>query len=184
MRVVALRATALIASGVLTMCTLTGCGNKTPEGIPEAAARRNPLVQFLVDSSKHIDTKSWRVGTYPQMSYCEVHDSGPTTQWYYMLLSPAGQRPKEDVQKIAEYWRSRGLHMDIEESGEFPTVYATGGPVRSASFETDGPRGEYKLGATSVCGKGDALEILEREKAQRNSGEKLYGDDLPAAPAS
>lgn len=168
----------IMSIGLLVATTISACGADEHTPPPTADELRDPLIIFLIQSKELTTTESWRAMDFAYPSYCDFRSSQRTSDWIYDLLSPRGKDPKGDAQKVAEYWRSRGMHVEIVESGKFPTVYASGGPVRTASFETETGEGEYKIGSSTYCGVGDAVEILEGEKLQRRAGRHLLGDDL------
>ena len=58
-----------------------------------------------------------------------------------------------------------------------PTVFAEGGPVAGAVFDTDAPEKSYSIGATAPCSAGDAFTLNEEDEAERNQGKVLPGDE-------
>lgn len=173
----ALRILALTATGVFASTNLTGC-NAQVESLPGAISLRDPLVHFLFDTSHHTNANPWRAWTYPQPRPCADKAEPHASSWRYVLLAPQGENPKIDAQEVAEHWRSLGVHVQIVDSRDFPTVYASGGQVQSASFETDAGDREYRIGASSWCGDGNTTRLIQDEKIQRDAGKALFGDEL------
>ncbi|PPG24788.1 hypothetical protein C5D15_00515 [Rathayibacter toxicus] len=82
-----------------------------------------------------------------------------------------------DAQKVAAYWRTLGMSVRIADSTPWPTVYAEGGPVLRASFDTSTPDNSYRVGAVARCAPGHAFTLNDEDDAQRNTGVVLPGDE-------
>ncbi|GAA2845327.1 hypothetical protein FB468_3048 [Leucobacter komagatae] len=165
------------AAGVLLLY-LSGCDTKPEE--PELTARegRDKAVQLVEDTSKEIDVTGWWARGPAYAGPCEG-DPDSSSQYSYAYWAPEGENPHADAEKIAEYWESLGMSVYIEGAEKaHPGVFAAGGPVLRASFDTGAAERSYRIGAIAPCSPGAYHLFNEEDDAARELGELLPGDDV------
>ncbi|MGJ4843083.1 hypothetical protein [Leifsonia sp. Le1] len=90
--------------------------------------------------------------------------------------APAGTDPIDDARRVSDYWESLGMFVYTVNADTTPTVFAEGGPVLRASFDTDAAKHSYRIGAIMPCGPGDDVALNEEDDAERDQGKVLPGD--------
>lgn len=78
---------------------------------------------------------------------------------------------------MGEHWKSLGMTVRIEGPPQSPAVFAEGGPVLRASFDTDASDDLYRVGAVAPRAPGDAVALLKEDEAERKSGKTFAGDE-------
>lgn len=177
------------AAGLLVLVGVTGCSTEQRETTPESAesaqsdytakqARQDPI-DFVTATTELLGSDNWEStsGT-PWPGTCTLPNGEDGTYYSYSLRTD--QRPDDvqaDVQKIVDHWESLGVSTRIVDHGEYPTVYATGGPVVRASFSSKIPGADkYEVGAVGGCAPGDSLELMQVENDRAEQREVIPGD--------
>ena len=93
------------------------------------------------------------------------------------VAEPQETEHVEDAKRVAEYWKSLGMTVRTVNPTTHPTVFAEGGAVLRASFDTNAADKSYRVGATAVCSTGDAWELNVEDQAERDQGKVLPGDE-------
>ncbi|MBF4461456.1 MULTISPECIES: hypothetical protein [unclassified Rathayibacter] len=139
---------------------------------------RDRVVEFVVETTKQLDVVGWwpRSGA-ARPDVCSLGDGETGASYSYDHWAPEGTDFQGDARKVAAYWESLGMSVRIADSTPRPTVYATGGPVLSASFDTAGSDDSYNVGAEARCAPGYAAGLLREDNAQRAAGAVLPGDE-------
>ena len=175
------------ASAVLLMgMTLTSCAEDEPNtlSVKKISARegRDRAVELVFNTAEHLDVTGWwpRNGAAwaqectPESS----HGRGDATASYsYERWAPQGTDHIGDAERVAEYWESLGMSVRTINSTTHPTVFAEGGPVAGAVFDTHAADESYSIGATAPCSPGDAFTLNEEDSAARDQGKVLPGDE-------
>lgn len=163
---------------------VTGC-TSSPEETTSATytveeARQDPI-DVVTETTDLLPVQGWSSkagGPWP--GPCSLHDGEQGAHYEFTLYSEdRSQDLHADAQLVAEHWESLGMDVrTIQEGVASPRIYATGGPVRRASFNTNDPgSGRYRVGATSWCAPGDGLELGLVENDRREQREAIPGDD-------
>ena len=143
-------------------------------------ARQDPI-DVVTETTELLAAEGWSSkagGPWPGECNLDGDEDGA----YYEYTVYSDDRSDDlhaDVRFVAEHWESLGMDVNIVEEGVvLPRVYATGGPVRKASFNTNDPgSGRYRVGATSWCAPGNPLELGLEENERRAQREVIPGDD-------
>lgn len=143
-------------------------------------ARQDPI-DVVTETTELLPAEGWSSkagGPWPGECNLDGDEDGA----YYEYTVYSDDRSDDlhaDVRFVAEHWESLGMDVNIVEEGVvLPRVYATGGPVRKASFNTNDPgSGRYRVGATSWCAPGNPLELGLEENERRAQREVIPGDD-------
>ncbi|HEY4577117.1 MAG TPA: hypothetical protein VIG67_04610 [Yaniella sp.] len=173
------------AAGFLCCAAMvTGCTSTSEETVNATytieQARQDPI-EVVTETTELLAAEGWSSkagGPWP--GECSL--GGGEDGAYYAYTVYSDDRSEDlhaDVYVVAEHWESLGMDVNIVEEGVVsPRVYATGGPVRKASFNTNDPgSGRYRVGATSWCAPGNALELGLEENERRAQREVIPGDD-------
>ena len=174
-------------SAAVALCcavVLGGCAWSSKESMAETytieQARQDPIdvVTQTVDLLPSEHWASRAGGPWPAPCTLESGDEGASYS-YTLYSEERSEDLHADAQLIANHWESLGMDVSIvAEDVVSPRVYATGGPVRRASFNTNDPgSGRYRVGATSWCAPGDGLELGLKENERREQREVIPGDD-------
>ena len=163
---------------------VTGCTSTSEETVNASytieQARQDPI-DVVTETTELLAAEGWSSkagGPWPGECSLDGGEDGA----YYAYTVYSDDRSEDlhaDVHLVAEHWESLGMDMNIVEEGVVsPRVYATGGPVRKASFNTNDPgSGRYRVGATSWCAPGNPLELGLEENERRAQREVIPGDD-------
>src|SRR5690625_1808409 len=173
------------AAGVLVCAaTVAGC-TSNPEETTNATytieqVRQDPI-DVVTETTDLLPAEGWssKAGE-PWPGECSLEDGEEGA--YYAFTVYSDDRSEDlhaDAQLVAEHWENLGMDVRIVQEGVVsPRVYATGGPVRKASFNTNDPgSGRYRVGATSWCAPSDSLALGLEENERRAQREVIPGDD-------
>jgi hypothetical protein len=167
-------------AAVVGIAMLTaGCGGKEPEEKRMSAREgRDRAVEFVINTTKQVDIPGWwpRNGVAGAQD-CSLGGGKKGASYDYDQWAPRGTDYFADATKVAEYWKSLGMTVRIADSTPHPTVYASGGPVLRADFDTGAADGNYAVGATVACSAGDAAQFNREDQAERDQGTVLPGDE-------
>lgn len=177
------------ASAVLMMgMTITACAEKepgntmsekvTPEQTMTAREGRDRVVELVMNTTKQLDVTGW----WPRNGVAWAQECSPGegeegASYGYDRWAPQGTEHIEDAKRVAEYWESLGMTVRTVNPTTHPTVFAEGGPVLRASFDTDASDKSYSIGATAPCSPGDAVALNDEDEAERKQGKVLPGDE-------
>jgi len=177
------------AAAVLLMgMTVTACAEKepsttmsdksTPDKTISAREGRDRVVDFVINTTKQLDVTGWwpRNGV-AWAQECSLETGAKGASYSYDHWAPQGTNHIEDAKRVAEYWKSLGMTVRTVNPTTHPTVYGEGGPVLRASFDTDRLREYYDVGAVAPCSSGDAVALNDEDKAERDQGKVLPGDE-------
>ena len=177
------------AAAVLMMGTaLTACAGKepnrsmsdkpTPEKTISASEGRDRVVELVINTTKQLDVTGWwpRNGVAGAQE-CSLGTGKKGASYGYDHWAPQGTNHIEDAKRVAEYWKSLGMTVRTVNPTTHPTVFAEGGPVLRAEFDTDASDKSYSVGATAPCSPGDARELNVEDQAERDQGKVLPGDE-------
>jgi hypothetical protein len=177
------------ATAVLMMgMTITACAKKEPgntmsekatsERTMTAREGRDRVVELVMNTTKQLDVTGW----WPRNGVAWAQECSPGegeegASYGYDRWAPQGTEHIEDAKRVAEYWESLGMSVRTVNPTTHPTVFAEGGPVLRASFDTDASDKSYSIGATAPCSPGDAVALNDEDEAERNQGKVLPGDE-------
>lgn len=177
------------ATAVLMMgMTLTACAEKepgntmsekaTPERTMTAREGRDRVVELVINTTKQLELTGWwpRNGV-AWAQECSLGEGEEGAGYGYDRWAPQGTEHIADAKRVAEYWESLGMTVRTVNPTTHPTVFAEGGPVLRASFDTDASDKSYSIGATARCSPGDAVALNDKDEAERNQGKVLPGDE-------
>ena len=166
--------------------TLTSCAEDEPNtlSVKKISDRegRDRVVELVFNTAEQLDVTGWwpRNGAAwaqectPESS----HGRGDATASYsYGRWALQGTDHIGDAKRVAEYWESLGMTVSTINPTKDPVVFAEGGPVLRAEFDTDAPEQSYSIGATAPCSPGDAFTLNEEDSAARDQGKVLPGDE-------
>ena len=178
------------AGGLLVLVGVTGCSTDQQATTPEAAetapaddtieqARQDPI-DLVTATTALLASDNWESSSgTPWPGTCTLPNGEDGAYYSYSLRTD--QRPDDvaaDVQKVVDYWESLGLSTRIVDHGEYPTVYATGGPVVRASFMSKIPGADkYEVGAVGGSGPGDIFALQDEERQRRADRGVIPGDN-------
>jgi hypothetical protein len=132
----------VFAMGIVSACTPIG-GEKA---MSEQEAK-DALVTLIQDSAALIEVE-WTEATTPYTNVCEVDGrEGEKYVYAYQAPQPDGD-PLVDVQKVADYWESKGIDVRVDVDNG-PVAYGGGGPIQNVSFRN--AAGSYYISGTGVC---------------------------------
>jgi hypothetical protein len=163
--------------------TITACAEKEPnttmsEKTISAREGRDRVVDFVINTTKQLDVTGWwpRNGVAGARE-CSLGNREEGASYGYDHWAPQGTEHIEDAKRVAEYWKSLGMTVRTVNATTHPTVFAEGGPVLRAEFDTDASDKSYSIGATAPCSPGDAWELNVEDQAERDQGKVLPGDE-------
>jgi len=168
--------------------TITACAEKepnatmsdkaTPEKTTSAREGRDRAVELVINTTKQLDVTGWwpRNGVAGAQE-CSLGSGEKGASYRYDHWAPQGTNHVEDAKRVAEYWKSLGMTVRTVNPTTHPTVFAEGGPVLRAEFDTDASDKSYSVGATAPCSPGDAWELNVEDQAERDQGKVLPGDE-------
>ncbi len=168
--------------------TITACAEKepettmsektTPEKTITAREGRDRVVELVINTTKQLDVTVWwpRNGVAGAQE-CSLGNGEEGATYGYDHWAPQGTEHIEDAKRVAEYWESLGMTVRTVNPTTHPTVFAEGGPVLRASFDTNAADKSYRVGATAPCSAGDAWELNVEDQAERDQGKVLPGDE-------
>ena len=182
-----------VAAAVLMMgTTLAACAEKepnmstseknTPEETISAREGRDRVVELVFNTAEQLDVTGW----WPRNGVAGAQECAPesslgrgdaTASYSYDRWAPQGTDHVGDAKRVADYWESLGMNVRTVNPTTHPTVFAEGGPVLRAVFDTDAPEKSYSIGATAPCSPGDAFTLNEEDEAERDQGKVLPGDE-------
>ncbi|PPI56762.1 hypothetical protein [Rathayibacter toxicus] len=150
----------------------------TPTNTSSPREERDKIVEFVINTTKQLSVTGW----WPKdgvalADVCSLGGGEKGASYSYSHWAPMGTDYAGDAQKVAAYWRTLGMNVRIADSTPWPTVYAEGGPVLRASFDTSTPDNSYSVGAVARCAPGHAFTLNDEDDAQRNTGVVLPGDE-------
>lgn len=106
------------------------------------------------------------------------------SQYVYAYWAPEGNDRHADAKTMAAYWESLGMSVYIAGTqSDYPAVFAKGGPVLRASFDTGAAERSCNIDAVAPCTPGDSVLFNKEDDAARDRGELLPDDDV-MVPAS
>lgn len=159
---------------VLAM-TITACTGKESK-VTTARENRDTVVEFVMNTTKQLDIAGW----WPRNGVAwatECGQDGAGAAYSYESWAPQGSDHFEDAKRIAAYWESLGMRVRMVNADTSPTLFAEGGPVLRASFDTHSPENSYSVGAFAYCAPGDWDALNMEDQKLRESGETLPGDE-------
>ncbi|MET4097379.1 hypothetical protein [Arthrobacter sp. UYCu712] len=150
----------------------------TPETTITAREGRDRVVDFVINTTKQLDVTGWwpRNGVAGAQE-CSLGNGEEGASYGYDHWAPQGTDHIEDAKRVAEYWKSLGMTVRTVNPTTHPTVFAEGGPVLRAEFDSDASDKSYSIGATAPCSSGDAVALNDEDEADRNQGKVLPGDE-------
>ncbi|NYG07974.1 hypothetical protein BJ986_002461 [Phycicoccus badiiscoriae] len=148
------RAKTIVILAAAAVAALSACSPKEPTMTPHES--RDQTIRVVHETQKLLSAGPWRVdlGAYPEectlsdgstgVSYADAESAEPTADHI------------GDANRIADYWKTLGMSVRVVTQN--PTAYATGGPLKGASFSTS--PGLYSIEASSTCVPGNAANLL------------------------
>lgn len=174
--------------GLVMGMTVSACAEKepnttmsettTPEQTVSAREGRDRVVELVINTTKQLDVTGWwpRNGVAGAQE-CAFGKGVEGANYSYDHWAPQGTEHVKDAQRVAEYWESLGMTVRTVNPTTHPVVFAEGGPVLRAEFDTDAADQSYSIGATAPCSPGDAWELNVEDQAERDQGNVLPGDE-------
>lgn len=150
---------------------------------------RTTIVDIVVNTSQKLDVRGWWPRNGPAVPYtCTLPDKTQGASYDFHLWAPRerqgeneelrAEQRERDAQVVADYWTELGMTTRIAATPtRFPTVYATGGPIGSASFDTGSAEHAYQMSARAQCSRGDVTDLFAEDATQRDIGISLPGDE-------
>ncbi|MCC3268091.1 hypothetical protein LJ751_01780 [Arthrobacter sp. zg-Y809] len=170
------------ASALMMGMTITACAEKEPTTAISAREGRDRVVELVFNTTKQLDITGW----WPRNGSAAAQECTPesshgrddaTASYSYDRWAPRGTDHIGDAKRVAEYWESLGMSVRTVNPTTHPTVFAEGGPVARAVFNTHAADQSYSVGATAPCSPGDAWTLNEEDSAERDQGKVLPGDE-------
>ncbi|WP_158286119.1 hypothetical protein [Rathayibacter tanaceti] len=162
------------------MVMMSACSEEGAASVTEMSARegRDEVVRLVIETTKQLDLEGWwpRNGEAAP-DVCSRADGQEGASYSYERWAPRGTDFAGDARKVAAYWESLGMSVRIADSTPWPSVYAEGGPVLRAAFDTSAADDSYQIVAVAPCAEGDYYDLLLEDNAQRAAGEVLPGDE-------
>ena len=148
------------------------------ENAVSAREGRDRAVELVINTTKQLDATGWwpRNGV-AWAQECSLGSGEKGASYGYDRWAPQGTNHVEDAKRVAEYWKSLGMTVRTVNPTTHPTVFAEGGPVLRAEFDTEASDKSYSIGATAPCSPGDAYELNVEDQAERDQGKVLPGDE-------
>ncbi|WP_434992298.1 hypothetical protein [Arthrobacter sp. Ld5] len=177
-------ATAVLMMGI----TMVACVEKEPvntmsdKTMPEktisAREGRDRTVELVINTTKQLDVTGWwpRIGV-AWAQECSLGGGEKGASYSYDHWAPQGTDHIEDAKRVAEYWESLGMTVRTVNPTTHPVVFAEGGPVARAEFDTDASEKSYSVGVTALCSPGEAFALNDEDEAERDRGKVLPGDE-------
>ena len=167
---------AAIAVLMATGLTSVSCAKDEKSITPREG--RNHVVEFVKSTTPQTTAKGWwpRNGVASPGS-CSLGSGQDGASYDYDLVAPRGTDLIGDAHLVADYWKSLGMTVRIVNESTSPTVFAEGGPVLRAMFETDASDDRYRVGAVAPCAPGDAMSLVKEDEAERKNGKVFPGDE-------
>ncbi|WP_187977735.1 hypothetical protein [Mycetocola sp. JXN-3] len=134
---------------------------------------RDVMVKFIVDTTEQLTVAGWHPRSVAVAEGCGKDDAS----YGYDQWAPAGVDPIGDARKVQAYWESLGMSVRMVNESTSPTLFAEGGPVLRADFDTHAVEGNYRVGAITKCRPGDWYELNEQDNADRAAGKLVPGDE-------
>lgn len=163
---------------VLTAAGLSSvsCAQEEEKMTPQEG--RDRMVEFVKSTTAQTHLPGWspRDGVATPGS-CALGEGRTGAGYNYGLEAPRGADRTGDARLVADYWESLGMTVRIVNQSTSPTVFAEGGLVLRATFDTDASDGRYRVGAVAPCAPGDAVALLKEDEAQRKNGKVFPGDE-------
>lgn len=182
-RILTAAAAVLMMGTALTACAeeepnTTMSDKSTPEKTISAGEGRDRVVELVINTTKQLDVTGWwpRNGVAGAQE-CTLGTGEKGASYGYDHWATQGTHHVEDAKRVAEYWKSLGMTVRTVNPSTHPTVFAEGGPVLRASFDTNAADQSYRVGATAPCSPGDAWELNVADQAERDQGKKFPGDE-------
>ncbi|MCQ1999369.1 hypothetical protein [Arthrobacter zhaoxinii] len=162
--------------------TITACAEKEPSTAISAREGRDRVVELVFNTADQLAVTGWwpRNGAAAADECIPKSRSGiedATASYSYDRWAPRGTDHVGDAKRVAEYWESLGMSVRTVNPTTHPTVFAEGGPVLRAEFDTYASDESYSIGATAPCSPGDAWTLNEEDSAERDQGKVLPGDE-------
>ncbi|WP_434993124.1 hypothetical protein [Arthrobacter sp. Ld5] len=153
-------------------------GVATTEQTISAREGRDRVVELVIDTTQQLDATGWwpRNGV-AWAQECSNEPGNESASYSYDRWAPQGTDHIEDAKRVAEYWESLGMTVRTVNGSTSPTLFAEGGPVARAEFDTHASDKSYSVGATAPCSPGDAFALNDEDEAERNQGRVLPGDE-------
>ncbi len=184
------RALCSVMLAAVLACGVAGCGPQGPGGSGVTGTpkqnrdsteggkmtpreQRDVLVKFAWDTTERLSLSGWHPRNVAWAQECGEGGAA----YAYDLWVPAGSDVIGDARKVQAYWESLGMSVRMVNGTTTPTLFAEGGPVLRASFDTDDVGGSYHVGGIAPCRPGDAYELNEQDNADRVAGKILPGDE-------
>ncbi|MCC3268092.1 hypothetical protein MUG94_13305 [Arthrobacter gengyunqii] len=154
----------------------------TPEETISAHEGRDRVVELVFNTAEQLDITGW----WPRNGSAAAQECTPesshgredaTASYSYDRWAPRGTDHIGDAKRVAEYWESLGMSVRTVNPTTHPTVFAEGGPVLRAEFDTYASDESYSIGATAPCSPGDAFTLNVEDSAERDQGKVLPGDE-------
>lgn len=144
---------------------------------------RDKLIEFVMNTTEQLDVTGWwpRNGV-AWADECSLGGDEKGASYGYDSWAPQGADHRGDAKRVADYWESLGMRVRTVNPTTSPTVFAEGGPVLRASFDTHSPEDSYSVGAVMPCGTGDWEQLNDEDDAKRANGVVLPGDEGLLSP--
>lgn len=162
----------LMAAGAMSV----SCAKEEPTMTPREG--RDQMVEFVKTTTVQTHMNGWwpRNGA-AVAGECGLGNGEEGASYNFDLAAPKGSDHVAMARLVADYWESLGMTVRIVNPSKNPVVFAEGGPVLRAMFDTFGPDDLYLIGAVAPCAPGDAVALNEEDEVERKSGKILPGDE-------
>lgn len=162
----------LMTAGLMSV----SCAKEEPTMTPREG--RDQVVEFVKKTTAQTNMNGWLPRNGAAVAgECGLGDGAEGASYDFDLAAPKGSDHVAMAHLVADYWESLGMTVRIVNPSKNPVVFAEGGPVLRAMFDTFGPDDLYLIGAVASCVPGDAVALSEEDEAERKSGKILPGDE-------
>ncbi|AJM77291.1 hypothetical protein [Rathayibacter toxicus] len=110
---------------------------------------RDKAVDLVAATRERLDASGRWYGQDDPARICST--SGLGAAYGFDLWVPSRDDPLGDAQRVARFWTSLGMQVQITGSRTRPTVHGEGGPALEATFDTGTVTDLYSVSVMTPC---------------------------------
>lgn len=122
---------------------------------------RDKLVALINDTAALLSSDDWDTASAPIKSCSSGSGEGVMASWG-LRREPLSDH-LGDAQKVAEFWESKGLDVELQREPRI-AVYAGGAGINAVSFSTE--PGLYAIDGSSLCVPGTLDDISNEDPGE------------------